>query len=358
MRHDVIEDRYARLYELPRELARLGHHILGICLSYRSASSGKFFHEAKPGTLDWASSNIGRMLIPGFARYLRKTTGLLRQFNPQIIIGASDSLHIVLARCFSSRFKVPYAVDLYDNFESFGLTKAPFLKRSYRDAVREADAVFCVSDLLSERVRRVYRATGCITTIESTIGPDQFKPKDRIGARLRLGLPTGVQLVGTAGALDYSRGIDRLYQGFEIVSQNNPNVHLAIAGDAWRTSTIPTGNRIHYLGRLRHSQIPDFYAALDVGVICLQDTSFGRYSFPQKAYEMAAMRIPLVVANVGAMGRMFSGYPECLFPPNDSRELAERIRKQLVKPVVPRVLIPTWADQAVRMEKVLMGIGN
>jgi glycosyltransferase involved in cell wall biosynthesis len=285
--------------------------------------------------------------------YLRRTAGLLTEFKPDVIIGASDSLHIVLGEYLSRRLKVPYAVDLYDNFESFGLTQFPFLKSRYRQGVRRANAVFCVSDLLAERVRSLYRATGRITTIESTIHRDQFKPRNRCEARLRLGLPCDVHLVGTAGALDPSRGIEQLYQAFEIISRRRPNLHLVLAGAAGRKLRMATLPRVHYLGQIKHDQVPDFFAALDVGIICLRDTSFGRYSFPQKAYEMAAMRIPLVAAAVGAMGQLFLEYPECLYPPGDSHQLAERICRQIDKPVIPDIPIPTWMEQAKRMEVVL-----
>jgi glycosyltransferase involved in cell wall biosynthesis len=358
MRHDVIEDRYARLYEIPRELARRSHDVLGVCLSYRKAPSGRFLHDANSGRLEWVSSNLGPWVVPGFLRYLNVTTDLLRDFRPDIIIGASDCLHILLARRLSSRLKVPYAVDLYDNFESFGLTRIPSMRTRYRHAVRNAGAVFCVSEPLSDRVRTTYRATGRVMTIESTINENLFKPRDRTESRVRLGLPTDVQLIGTAGALDYSRGIDRLYQAFSALSHDKAAIHLALAGVADRQSPILTGNRIHYLGQLSHTQIADFYAALDVGLVCVRETPFGRYSFPQKAYEMVAMRIPLVVAAVGAMEQLFSGYPDCLYSPDDTHQLTERIHKQLVQPVVSDIPIPTWADQAARIEDTLRKIAT
>ncbi len=37
MNHDVITDRYGRLYHLPAELALLGHDVYGFCLSYQNA---------------------------------------------------------------------------------------------------------------------------------------------------------------------------------------------------------------------------------------------------------------------------------------------------------------------------------
>ena len=40
MGHDVIEDRYARLYELPMGLAGFGHGVRVICLGYRAGATG------------------------------------------------------------------------------------------------------------------------------------------------------------------------------------------------------------------------------------------------------------------------------------------------------------------------------
>jgi len=53
MRHDVILDRYARLYELPYQLALRGHQVLGLCLDYRPSPTLFERHEADPGALSW-----------------------------------------------------------------------------------------------------------------------------------------------------------------------------------------------------------------------------------------------------------------------------------------------------------------
>ena len=41
MSKDVILDRYARLYEIPRQLALLGHEVLGLCMSYQNVPPGQ-----------------------------------------------------------------------------------------------------------------------------------------------------------------------------------------------------------------------------------------------------------------------------------------------------------------------------
>ena len=354
MRHDVIEDRYARLYELPAGLARRGHEVLGLCLSYHGDSVGSFEHEAGRGRLHWQSHNAGQLLAPGVWAHQRRVARLLGDFRTDVVLGASDALHAVMARHVAGRLDVPYAVDLYDNFESFGMTQIPPLGTLFRRAVREAGAVSCVSGCLAEHVQTKYCARGAVTTIESTIAGDDFRPRDRRECRAALGLPPDGVFIGTVGALEVSRGVDALYQAFETIAADRPDVHLVLAGTPGRGAPILSGQRVHYLGQLPHARVCLVYGALDVGVICVRDTPFGRFSFPQKAYEMAAMKIPLVVAAVGAMADLFAEFPRCLYDPGRPGDLEFKLRTQLADPETPEVLIPTWATQAKRLEELLV----
>ena len=69
MSKDVILDRYARLYEIPRQLALLGHEVLGLCMSYQNAAPGQWTHDAAPGTLQWESYAVGGAIVPALAAY-------------------------------------------------------------------------------------------------------------------------------------------------------------------------------------------------------------------------------------------------------------------------------------------------
>ena len=51
MGKDVIDDRYARLYEIPYQLAECGHDVLGLCLSYYRDSEGEWQHPTHTGNL-------------------------------------------------------------------------------------------------------------------------------------------------------------------------------------------------------------------------------------------------------------------------------------------------------------------
>src|SRR5690606_2792663 len=106
MGKDVILDRYARLYEIPCQLAKLGHEVRGYCLDYHAASEGEWEHEASRGALRWESRSLGTLRVPELLGYPRHLLKQLRTFSPDILIGASDIPHVALARWLSRRLRI------------------------------------------------------------------------------------------------------------------------------------------------------------------------------------------------------------------------------------------------------------
>ncbi|MEQ8232432.1 MAG: glycosyltransferase [Gammaproteobacteria bacterium] len=357
MGKDVILDRYARLYELPRGLAARGHDVLGLCLEYAGRERGEWSHEAPPGQLSWHSWPAGRLLLPGIAAHARAALRSLGGFRPDVVLSASDVWHVTLGDWLARRLAVPHVVDLYDNYASFGAARLPGLSAAYARALGRAAGVSCVSAPLATLIRERHAPRGTVVTIESTVGAGQFTPRDREACRRELGLPHGVPLIGYAGALDRSRGIEDLYAAFAEVRAAHPDARLLLAGPVGRPA-LPRLAGLEYLGALPHAAVSTFYGALDVGVICVRDTPFGRYSFPQKAYEMLAMRMPLVVARVGAMASLFADHPACTYEADSSTSLAAALLAQLRAPCIPALPIPTWDEQAARLEALLVAAAH
>lgn len=350
MGKDVILDRYARLYELPFQLSRRGHQVLGMCLSYQGHEVGSWIHADAPGSLTWESRALGRMPAAGVASYPITALRRLKAFQPDLLIGASDIPHVALASWLATRLQLPYLVDLYDNFEGYGQARIPGMKWLLRRATRNADLVTTTSEPLAALVREVYQARGKVIALPSTIDHAVFKPLDRSFARSQLGLPPEARLVGTAGGLQRDKGVDTLYQAWQKLAAQDPNLHLVLAGPFDPDFPPPSGERVRYLGQLPHARTALLFAALDVGVIYMRDTLFGRYCFPQKAYEMLACGLPLAVTRVGAMKDLFADVPRCLYEPDDAESLAACIRSQLTEPSHPSAVIEDWATLIGRIE--------
>lgn len=352
MAKDLLDDRFGRFRELPLELARLGHEVTGICLSYRPRTEGSVTDSDfdAGATVLWHSLNLGPWLAPGAVRYLGEVKRVLTQFRPDIVWACSDSFQVVLGVWLAHSCRIKCVVDLYDNFEAFKATRFTGILPFFKRAVRNADGITCFSRRLMERIQEHYQPKAPLAVIESGVRTAVFRPREKAGCRKSLGLPENAQIIGTAGALYRNRGIDALFRGFELLAASDSSVHLAIAGARERGLRIPHGPRVHDFGILPWDQVPLLFNALDVAVSCYADSEIGCYSFPQKAYEIMACQTPIVSAAVGTMADLLSSHPECLFEPNNPASLAEAVRSQLTMPTQIGHKIPSWSDTAKELE--------
>jgi len=183
-----------------------------------------------------------------------------------------------------------------------------------------------------------------------------FFKQDKIEARKSLNLPLQGIFIGTAGALNKRRGIANLIDAYKKLSLQYDNIYLILAGPI--DSSIPAENhsRIFYLGNLPHSKIPIVLNSLDIGVICNKADEFGKYCFPQKAYEMFACKIPVVAADTGAMSDLLFNYSHCLYKPDILNSLISAIRSQIEKPLIAEINIPIWADQGRKFEYLIRSV--
>ncbi len=343
MAKDLLADRFGRFYELPRALVQSGHQVQGVCLQYWPAKTATTL--ARPCEfVDWSSFALGQNRPLGFIRHYARLRKIVERFRPDIIVGASDCFHIIMAARLATRLRIPYAADLYDNFEAYRATQFPGLRPWFRRAVSKAAAVSVVSDTLLAKVQNEYRPAGIIRTITNAVAPEIFHGGDKAAVRRSLGLPQSKILIGTAGALTRTRGIETLYQAFQRLTKIQPNLLLILAGRTDHRTAPRANDKIIYLGELAHERVGDLFRALDVGIVCNRDDEFGRYCFPQKLLEMLTCKLPVVAADVGAMRGLLHGSARCLFDPTSEASLVNAIVGQLGSRYLPAVAIPTWQD--------------
>lgn len=351
MGHDVIEDKYARLYEQPFQLASIGNDVLGVCLSYRPCTTKLEYHQTNNGSLQWIGLSAGKSRC-NILFYPLKVLKLAESFRPDILVSSSDCLHIILGKWLSKQLNIPFSADLYDDYETFGLAKIPTVKRLFRSALNHASIISCVSRSLVSHINNQVKSNSTILSVPSTINREIFFPKNKRECRTLFGLPTDSPIVGTAGALTLEKGISTVYLAFEELASQRPDVHFVLAGPIDKTHPPPTHPRIHYLGILHHTRISELLSALDVGVIYLRNTQYGELSFPQKAYEMAACKIPIVAAEVGDMKYLFKRTQNELYRADDYKDLVNAITNQLDTPHINQIEIPNWHQQAIELDLI------
>lgn len=353
MGRDLLDDRYGRFRELPLALAQAGDRVEGLCLSYRRRDEGPRADCSGAAKVAWRSVNLHRLLPVGAGSYWAAVDRLAASGRPDVVWAGSDVPHAVLGVRVARRLQAKLVIDLYDNFESYGLTRLPGMRAALGRAVRAADGVTCVSRPLASFVGERYRYAGPVEVIENAVPGESFRPLDRDHARSVLGLPRDAVLIGTAGSLARSRGIEVLFEAFAQLSRERDNVHLVLAGSRDRGLTIPRGVRIHDLGMLAPDRVPWVLSALNVSVISNRESDFGSYCFPQKFHETVACGVPVVVAATGAMREILQNHPESLFQPEDATSLVVALRSQIDFPSPLPIAAPTWQNLGHRLSGFL-----
>jgi glycosyltransferase involved in cell wall biosynthesis len=351
MGKDMLDDRFGRFRELPLELNRLGHEVAGLAISYRHRPVGVTLDSdpSRSGRVTWHCENAAEGIMPRFCRVSRTATQLVRDYKPDIIWSASDAYVATFGAWLAKRSRTCCVIDLYDNFEAFSASKLPGLLPLFRRSVREADGVTCFSKRMADHIARAYLRTKPTATIESGQRKDLFFPQERNASRRSVGLPQHATIVGTAGALDPSRGIETLFSAIRILENKKSDVHLALAGPRKPSLYVPNGPKVHDLKALPHEQVPSFINALNLAVICYRHSAQGEVSFPQKAYEIIACRVPLVAAAVGSMNELLADYPQCLYEPENPESLVQAMERQLHVKTIVKIDAPSWADSAKKL---------
>jgi glycosyltransferase involved in cell wall biosynthesis len=326
MSKDLLDDRYGRLFELPSALAARGHDVSALIWSYRRRGAS---FRVDAGVRWWSED-----LLPFPWAHGQRLMKLVAQTRPQVIWSSLDAIHVIRAVRLGRKLGIPVVADLYDDYESYGLTSALNLSQALRRACSKASGLSVISRTLAETLRTRSPGVGTMSVIGNGV-PEGFSARSsRDEARRHLGLPLDTALIGTAGALDASRGIDDLLQAFMQLRRRRANVRLVLAGprDRKTSEAITATDGVIDLGTMAHDQVPWLYTALDVGVVCNRDSTFGRACHPQKLVEMVACGLPAVVAAVGDAARLLGDAN--LYPPGDALALADRLEQQIDAPTI------------------------
>ncbi len=347
MGKDLALDHYGRFYELSLNLALFDHDVFGVCLDYYGSEKHTTSNiECGAGTLTWKRITLGRTKAIGLHYYYKEILKTIEIFKPEIILSASDCYHVILGGYLSKRFGITHIVDLYDNLESYGASKIPFIRTLFRKSVSRAAIVFCVSKPLTNYTYRTCKLTDKPITLTNGVNHSSFRPLDKHTCRKLFGLPSKKTFIGTGGAISKNRGIEILFDAFKKLSRDDNSIILVLCGPISDGIQIPKNKRIQYLGELDSELMPHFYNSLDIGVICNLDTDFGQYCHPQKYVEMAACEISIVASNVGVMKTLLSHCPNALFTPGSTEQLASALKWQMYNNCKTITPVPDWVDQA------------
>ncbi|UCE55994.1 MAG: glycosyltransferase [Desulfobacterales bacterium] len=315
---DLVSRPYGRFYYLPYMLAQRGHEVTVALLSYKPDRSVIFNREG----VQWNSESIFNWRSLG---YIGTINSLIRKTNPDWIIGFSDTYYGILAAYFGQKYGIHFAIDAYDNYESYLQWCRP-LHMLWRKAIKSADVVTAAGPQLAQYLNR-FRPYNIVHIVPMAADPTGFRLLDKQECRKKLNLPQDKKLIGYCGSIYQNRGIQTVFSAYDRVRSENPNSLLILSGRIQKKIHLPANTK--YLGYLSDDLVPILLNCMDVLLVPNQLTKFGNFSYPVKLYEAMTCQIPVVAAATAPAKWILNNKKQFLARPGDADDMAQRIIKAL-----------------------------
>ncbi|HYO48301.1 MAG TPA: glycosyltransferase, partial [Chloroflexia bacterium] len=160
----------------------------------------------------------------------------------------------------------------------------------------------------------------------------QFAPRsDRAETRSELGIPDGIQVIGTVGRLSVEKGgVDLLIKAVARLRNDHPQARLVVVGDGPLREGLEEvaarlGKDVIFTGT--RTDVARLLNAMDIFVLpSLHE------AFPIAILEAMAVRLPVVATRVGGVPEVIQdGTTGLLVPPNDEQALHKSLRRLLTE---------------------------
>jgi glycosyltransferase involved in cell wall biosynthesis len=227
----------------------------------------------------------------------------------------------------------------------------PSMREQIVWGLRNSQGVITVSGALRDRVIELGVPAEKVVVQHNGVDGDRFRFRDGADVRARLGLPDDRPLIGYVGNFVHEKGVDLLVEAMRRL--RHAAAELVMVGDGpmgeqlrARAAALGMGDRVRFVGRRPHEEVPEWISALDV--FCLPSR---REGCPNVVLEALASGRPVVAASVGGVPELLSEDTGVLVEPEDPEALARGLEEALSRrwdPEVLRASVPclSWEEFA------------
>jgi PEP-CTERM/exosortase A-associated glycosyltransferase len=263
-----------------------------------------------------------------------------KDFRPDILHAHSPVLTALAARSAAKRLGLPLVYEIRAFWEDAavgngtgreGSAKYRVTKAIETWTVNRADAVAVIceglrGDLISRGV-----PAGKIMVSPNGVDLGLFgdPPPPDAALRAKLGLD-GAEVIGFIGSLYDYEGIDDLIASMPALVAQRPDAHLLLVGGGPRADALkaqaeasPAASRIHFVGRVPHSEVERYYSLIDVLCYPRKKMRLTDLVTPLKPLEAMAQRRLVAASDIGGHRELIrDGETGTLFAPDDPAAIA------------------------------------
>jgi len=235
-----------------------------------------------------------------------------------------------------------------------------------RWTLRQAAGVIGVSGALKEAMTALGIAAEKIRVIPNGVDASRFYRVSPLEARRRVGMPNGVPVVISAGALVDAKEHQILIHAVAKLVGRHPGLEVWILGEGPLRGALEKlarelhlGDRIHLPGKRPNEELLYWFSAADVS--CLTSS---REGWPNVVTESLACGTPVVGTRVGGIPEILHSSKLGVLVEQTAEDVAEGINKALTKEwdhesISRETRARSWEEVAAEVEEVLRaGIGR
>lgn len=182
-----------------------------------------------------------------------------------------------------------------------------------------ADAITTPSRALADEVEALGVSGERITVIPNGVDHERFRPRERAGARTKLGMPPDMELVVFAGRVTAHKGAGDLAAAWEHVITGGRDATLAFVGPAGDVD-VQGLTRVIAPGPVDPDTLALWLAAADVIAVPSRYEGFGL-----AALEAMACGRAVVATAVGGLPEVVPAAAGALVPPRDPAAMADAL---------------------------------
>ena len=338
---DALEERFGRIFHLPREWAKAGHSVFLWLIDY---------HSRKPERRLLDGMEIASTPILS-AAMLKSALGVIMRVRPKVVVASGDCyiglLGWALARLLGARF----VFDVYDKYDEFDGYRKPLGLDLFGFLLRRADLCLYASRALAVRLSR-FRAGGVIEVVPNGVDGEMFQPMGAASCREALDLTANQVLVGYFGGMEPDRGVQDLVDAIGLLRNEGQEITLLVCGREHPATKLDS-EWIDYRGMVAHEKMPLYINAADLLVVPYRLSEFMDMGASCKIAEYLMCRKPLVSTTTPNLTANFplqaAELGASLCRPGDPRDLARAIDFQLRRRIVASSPAGfTWPEIAIQ----------
>jgi glycosyltransferase involved in cell wall biosynthesis len=224
----------------------------------------------------------------------------------------------------------------------YGLSFPRLARAIERYVLRRADQIITVTSVQRRLLEQEGVRPDRIAVCHNAIDPTEFAPEryEKDDLRAQLGLNSLV--IGFVGTMNRWQGVAGFAPVVEQVVRARSDVSFLFVGDGEGRPALTTElerrgclRAVVFAGRVPHSAVPRYLAAIDVGVL-LDSNAYGS---PMKVFEYWAMGKAVIAPSVAPVLEILrDGETGLLITPGDSKAMAAQILRLAGDPELRRRL--------------------